>query len=216
MIADGESYSYIALVITLESLTEQSNLAVCKNFQTLNGLCLSRLQTQKPANYQYRNIHVLFYSYFKSINSNPNWQLVYEDLYTCNPQIKSKFQNKNIWLFFRYNRLLNVIHQSLKDLQKAIKGLVVMSQQLEDMSNSIFINAVPTMWSGKVRDGFGILEQYPKWIVKTENLKYCLSLDLFEISWYHIYFLSFMNLSMFSIFIILKKKMPTAISLMGS
>ncbi|RUS78759.1 hypothetical protein EGW08_013475 [Elysia chlorotica] len=49
----------------------------------------------------------------------------------------------------RYNRLLSVIHQSLMDLQKAIKGLVVMSQQLEDMSNSIFINAVPTMWSGK-------------------------------------------------------------------
>ena len=49
----------------------------------------------------------------------------------------------------RYNKLLSVVHQSLKDLQKALKGLVVMSQQLEDMSNSLFINTVPAMWAGK-------------------------------------------------------------------
>ncbi|XP_059176982.1 dynein axonemal heavy chain 1-like [Physella acuta] len=49
----------------------------------------------------------------------------------------------------RYNRLLNVIHQSLLDLQKALKGLVVMSQQLEDMANSLFNNIVPSMWASK-------------------------------------------------------------------
>ncbi|XP_055888364.1 dynein axonemal heavy chain 1-like isoform X4 [Biomphalaria glabrata] len=49
----------------------------------------------------------------------------------------------------RYNRLLMVIHQSLKDLLKALKGLVVMSQKLEEMANSLFINLVPVMWSGK-------------------------------------------------------------------
>jgi len=51
----------------------------------------------------------------------------------------------------RYNRLLNVIIKSLRDLLKALKGLVVMSQQLEEMANSIFVNQVPTMWAGKVR-----------------------------------------------------------------
>lgn len=50
----------------------------------------------------------------------------------------------------RYNRLLRVISSSLRDLQKALKGLVVMSQQLEDMSNSLFNNQVPTMWAAKV------------------------------------------------------------------
>ncbi|KAK0056678.1 dynein heavy chain 1 axonemal-like isoform X1 [Biomphalaria pfeifferi] len=49
----------------------------------------------------------------------------------------------------RYNRLLNTIHQSLRDLQKALKGLVVMSQQLEDMAKSLFNNAVPSMWASK-------------------------------------------------------------------
>ena len=51
----------------------------------------------------------------------------------------------------RYNRLLTVIINSLRDLLKALKGLVVMSQQLEEMANSLFVNQVPGMWAGKVR-----------------------------------------------------------------
>ncbi|XP_063366022.1 dynein axonemal heavy chain 1-like [Cydia amplana] len=49
----------------------------------------------------------------------------------------------------RYNRLLGVITTSLNDLLKALKGLVVMSQALENMSNSLAINVVPVMWSSK-------------------------------------------------------------------
>lgn len=47
----------------------------------------------------------------------------------------------------RYNRLLNMIHTSLQELLKAMKGLVVLSQALEDMSKSLFNNSVPVMWS---------------------------------------------------------------------
>jgi dynein heavy chain len=47
----------------------------------------------------------------------------------------------------RYNRLLNMIHTSLQELLKAMKGLVVLSQALEEMSKSLFNNAVPVMWS---------------------------------------------------------------------
>ncbi len=50
----------------------------------------------------------------------------------------------------RYNRLLSVIHSSLKDLKKALKGLVVMSQSLETMFNSLYNNLVPEMWAAKV------------------------------------------------------------------
>ncbi|KAF4107339.1 dynein axonemal heavy chain 1 isoform X1 [Onychostoma macrolepis] len=49
----------------------------------------------------------------------------------------------------RYNKLLSVISQSLSDLVKALKGLVVMSSELELMSNSLFINAVPELWKAK-------------------------------------------------------------------
>uniref|UniRef100_A0A8C1R3A1 Dynein, axonemal, heavy chain 1 n=1 Tax=Cyprinus carpio TaxID=7962 RepID=A0A8C1R3A1_CYPCA len=49
----------------------------------------------------------------------------------------------------RYNKLLSVISQSLSDLVKALKGLVVMSSELELMSNSLFINTVPELWKAK-------------------------------------------------------------------
>jgi hypothetical protein len=48
---------------------------------------------------------------------------------------------------FRYNQLLKAIHQTLQDILKALKGLVVMSQELEDMSISLFNNAVPKLWA---------------------------------------------------------------------
>ncbi|CAL1534962.1 unnamed protein product, partial [Lymnaea stagnalis] len=62
----------------------------------------------------------------------------------------------------RYNRLLMIIHQSLKDLLKALKGLVVMSQKLEEMANSLFVNAVPAMWAGKA---YPSLKPLAAWIV---------------------------------------------------
>ncbi|XP_030634236.1 dynein heavy chain 1, axonemal [Chanos chanos] len=49
----------------------------------------------------------------------------------------------------RYNKLLEVISKSLSDLVKALKGLVVMSSELELMANSLFINAVPEIWKSK-------------------------------------------------------------------
>ena len=51
----------------------------------------------------------------------------------------------------RFNNLLGTIKNSLNDLLKALKGLVVMSQALEEMANSLFINQVPEMWKAKVR-----------------------------------------------------------------
>uniref|UniRef100_A0A3Q3E168 Dynein, axonemal, heavy chain 1 n=1 Tax=Labrus bergylta TaxID=56723 RepID=A0A3Q3E168_9LABR len=49
----------------------------------------------------------------------------------------------------RYNKLLEVILQSLGDIVKALNGLVVMSSELELMANSLFNNLVPDMWKAK-------------------------------------------------------------------
>lgn len=46
----------------------------------------------------------------------------------------------------RYNRLLHDMKLSLGNVQKALKGEVVMSEELEKMSNSIFDNLVPKTW----------------------------------------------------------------------
>ena len=46
----------------------------------------------------------------------------------------------------KYNKLLPVINASLKELIKAIKGTVVMSDQLENLGDAMFSNMVPKMW----------------------------------------------------------------------
>jgi len=49
----------------------------------------------------------------------------------------------------RYNKLLAVMHESLPQIQKALKGLVVMSTELEMMGKSMQVNGVPGMWESK-------------------------------------------------------------------
>jgi len=49
----------------------------------------------------------------------------------------------------RYNKLLVVIKQTLLDVRKALKGLIVMSAELDALSTSLFNNQVPGMWEGK-------------------------------------------------------------------
>eukprot|EP00898_Chlorokybus_atmophyticus_P004944 jgi/Chlat1/5450/Chrsp36S00417 len=49
----------------------------------------------------------------------------------------------------RYNGLLQVMKRSLQDALKALKGLVVMSNDLEMVCNSIYDNQVPDMWAQK-------------------------------------------------------------------
>lgn len=42
----------------------------------------------------------------------------------------------------RFNKLLKLIHNSMHNLQKAIKGLVVMSEELEEVFTAFINNTV--------------------------------------------------------------------------
>lgn len=46
----------------------------------------------------------------------------------------------------RYNRLISVMASSLSSVQKALKGLVVMSTELDELGTSLYNQKVPAMW----------------------------------------------------------------------
>ena len=49
----------------------------------------------------------------------------------------------------RFNRLTTVVRETLVNVQKAIKGLVVMSTELDEVFKSMLIGRVPNAWAGK-------------------------------------------------------------------
>eukprot|EP00128_Syssomonas_multiformis_P006337 Colp12_sorted_trinity150504_noHs@15064 len=49
----------------------------------------------------------------------------------------------------RFNRLTHVVRSSLVNIKKAIKGLVVMSGELEEVFKAMLVGKVPQMWASK-------------------------------------------------------------------
>lgn len=72
----------------------------------------------------------------------------------------------------RFNKLLLVIHNSLDNLERAIKGFVVMSDILEAIFASFIDNQVPALWSSK---GFLSTKSLGSWVndfrLRNENIQ---------------------------------------------
>ena len=49
----------------------------------------------------------------------------------------------------RFNKLIREVRNSLTDLEKAVKGLVVMSGELDEVYQALFINQIPESWKAK-------------------------------------------------------------------
>ncbi|KAL7743998.1 hypothetical protein ACLKA6_001232 [Drosophila palustris] len=62
----------------------------------------------------------------------------------------------------RFNIALGIIHDSLGNLSKAIKGLVVMSEDLEMVFRALLANVVPAMWAKR---SFLSIKPLPNYIV---------------------------------------------------
>jgi dynein heavy chain len=86
----------------------------------------------------------------------------------------------------RYNKLVSIVHKSLSELQKALKGEVVMSPDLEQVYNAFYDNKIPPPWMKKsfpslkplgayVTDLIRRLEFLGTWIEKGEPPVFWLS-----------------------------------------
>merc|ERR1712190_421823 len=62
----------------------------------------------------------------------------------------------------RFNRLLGQMVSTLAQLQKAVKGIIVMTGELDDMFNSLLNNAVPGIWT-KGGIGYPCLKPLNSW-----------------------------------------------------
>ena len=72
-----------------------------------------------------------------------------------------------------------MIHRTLQELLKALKGLVVLSQELETMSNSMYINMVPELWAAKVRATMFVKFNYPSGRIIKFDLSIYLSISIY-------------------------------------
>jgi dynein heavy chain len=66
----------------------------------------------------------------------------------------------------RYNRLLDVMKTSLDNLQKAIKGIVVMSSELDNMYFALLNNILPRNWKAR---SFATLKFLASWFKDLTN-----------------------------------------------
>ena len=115
------------------------------------------------------------------------------DLRTAHPDTFKKFGDSIVSLgvflsqeLLRFNELMEVMVATLRELQKAIKGEVVMSGSLENIYNCFVFQKVPPVWEEAgypclkplpawVEDFFGRLDFMGKWLRNGPPLTYWLS-----------------------------------------
>ncbi|XP_063469485.1 dynein axonemal heavy chain 14 isoform X1 [Symphalangus syndactylus] len=85
-------------------------------------------------------------STLKSMMSSSIWESLSKNLKDHDPLIHCVLLTFLKQEIKRFDKLLFVIHKSLKDLQLAIKGEIILTQELEEIFSSFLNMRVPTLW----------------------------------------------------------------------
>ena len=89
-----------------------------------------------------------------------------EDVFTIMPNgLISPISTVLAQEMIKFNRLLRMMNTSLRDIQKAIKGMIVMSVDLDKMYTAFLNNAVPDLWCDRPLGwGFASLKPLGSWV----------------------------------------------------
>lgn len=85
-------------------------------------------------------------STLKCIISSPIWEFLYKNTQGYDPLIHCVLLTFLSQEIERFDKFFLVVHKSLKDLQLAIKGEIILTQELEEIYNSFLSTRVPTLW----------------------------------------------------------------------
>uniref|UniRef100_G1MBG8 Dynein axonemal heavy chain 14 n=1 Tax=Ailuropoda melanoleuca TaxID=9646 RepID=G1MBG8_AILME len=85
-------------------------------------------------------------STLKCIMSSPIWESLYKSIQGYDPLIHCALLTFLSQEIERFDTFLLVVHKSLKDLQLAIKGEIILTQELEEIYGSFLKTHVPTLW----------------------------------------------------------------------
>ncbi|XP_016076637.1 PREDICTED: dynein heavy chain 14, axonemal [Miniopterus natalensis] len=85
-------------------------------------------------------------STLRGVMSGPIWDTLYKGLRGYDPVIRCALLTLLNQEIERFDKLLFVIHESLKGLQLAIRGEVILSQDLEEIYESFLKMRVPALW----------------------------------------------------------------------
>lgn len=167
---DGDHAFFIGFIESLPLLATpdvfglHENATITKDQNETNKLCRDVLLTQSSGSTSDSNAvspEELIESVAESILCKlpPNFDM--EKAQIRYPVLWAESMNTVLCQeLIRFNTLLSTIRESLYSLRKALKGLVVMSSELETLSLSVLCGRLPAMWAAKSYPSLKPLSSY--------------------------------------------------------
>ncbi|XP_074241361.1 dynein axonemal heavy chain 14 isoform X3 [Saimiri boliviensis] len=146
--SETQGQKFIENLIALQPKTTTANLMIRpeQSNEELVMEILFDLLKRLPLTVEKEEHAVGMPATLKSMMSSSIWESLSKNLKDHDPLIHCVLLTFLKQEITRFDKLLFVIHKSLKDLQLAIKGEIILTQELEEIFNSFLNMRVPTLW----------------------------------------------------------------------
>jgi dynein heavy chain len=133
----------------LLTLPRQSSSGSGKNSAQIIDDLAADIVSKLPADFNLDLVNFCIKIFFSSFTQNLKLFFLFKIMRKYPVEYNESMNTVLRQELIRYNRLTSVVRKSLTDIRKAIKGLVVMSYELEEVFDSMLNGRVPNMWASK-------------------------------------------------------------------